>query len=339
MSQQGYVVAVVGATRALGREVRAVLHERRLPIREWRLFDTAEQVVRSDGGESEGAFLALDALELDDVEIVFLCMACPDPVRRRLEDAAGRVVLIDLSQTQVERVEVPLVVPEVNAAAVADWKESGIVGSPVPGAIALSVALKPLDDAAGLRRVVVAAYEPVSSVGEEGIEELARQSRDLLSGCSVDTAVFPHRIAFNLIPQVGDFLGAAKARGEWQIESQTRRVLALDDLPITVTAVRVPVFYGQGYAVNVETEQALDAAAALALLHRSPGIVVLDDVATQTYPTLIEVMEADATFVGRLRDDPTVPCGLNLWLAIDGVRKGGAVNAVQIAELLIRDHL
>jgi aspartate-semialdehyde dehydrogenase len=339
MSREGYAVAVVGATRPAGREVRAVLRERQLPIREWRLFDTAEQVERGDESEPEAALVALEDIDLDDVELVFLCTACPDPVRRRLEDAAGRATLIDLTPSYAERPDVPLIVPEVNPAAIAGWEESGIVGSPVAGAIALAVALKPLDEIAGLRRVVVAAYEPVSSAGEEAIEELARQSRDLMNGCSTEANVFSHRIAFNLIPQVGDFLGAAKARGEWQIESQTRRVLALDDLPITATAVRVPVFYGQGYAVNVETEQALDAASARDLLRQAPGIVLLDDVATQTYPTLIEAMEGDATYVGRVRDDPTVPCGLNLWIAIDGARKGGAVNAVQIAELLIRDHL
>jgi aspartate-semialdehyde dehydrogenase len=339
MNPDGYVVAVVGATRVLGREVRAVLYERQLPIREWRLFDTAERVEASDEGDVEGALLALEDLSLDDVEVVFLCSPCAEPIRRRLDDAAGRVTIIDLTTTYSERPDVPLIVPEVNAAAIAEWQESGIVANPVAGAIAMAVALKPLDVMAGLRRVVVAAYEPVASAGEEAIEELARQSRDLLSGSSTDVDVLPHRIAFNLIPQVGDFLGADKARGEWQIESQTRRLLGLDDLPITVTAVHVPVFYGQGYAVNVETEQALDAAAARDLLRGAPGIVLLDDVATQTYPTLIEAMEADGTYVGRVRDDPTVPSGLNLWIAIDGARKGGAVNAVQIAELLIRDHL
>jgi aspartate-semialdehyde dehydrogenase len=339
MNQEGYVVAVVGATMPLGREVRAVLNERQVPIREWRLFDSAERVESGDEEEAEGALLTLENLDLADVEIVFLCTSCPDSVRRRLDDAAGRVAVIDLTTSCAERADVPLIVPEVNATAIAEWQESGIVASPVPGAIALAVALKPLDQMAGLRRVVVAAYEPVASAGEDAIEELARQSRDLLSGCSTEVAVLPHRIAFNLIPQVGDFLGAEKARGEWQIESQTRRLLGLEDLPITVTAVRVPVFHGQGYAVNVETEQALDAAAARDLLRGAPGIVLLDDASTQTYPTLIEAMEADATYVGRVRDDPTVPSGLNLWIAIDGARKGGAVNAVQIAELLIRDHL
>jgi aspartate-semialdehyde dehydrogenase len=339
MNPEGYVVAVVGATQPLGREVRAVLHERQLPIRDWRLFDTAERVEGGDEEDAEGPLLALEDLALDDVDILFLCIPCSDQVRRRLDDAAGRVTLVDLTTAYSERVDVPLIVPEVNAAAIAEWQESGIVASPVAGAIALAVALKPLDVAAGLRRVVVAVYEPVASAGESAIEELARQSRDLLSGCSTDVSVLPHRIAFNLIPQVGDFLGADKARGEWQIESQTRRLLGLDDLPITVTAVRVPVFYGQGYAINVETDQSLDAAAARDLLRGAPGIVLLDDVAAQTYPTLIEAMEADATYVGRVRDDPTVPSGLNLWVAIDGTRKGGAVNAVQIAELLIRDHL
>lgn len=339
MKHDGYAVAVVGATRSAGRDVRAVLHERQIPVREWRLFDSKERIERGEEENAEAEMVGFDDLDLVDVDIAFVCSACPEAVRRRLEEAAGRTALVDLAQTYADRPEVPLIVPEVNAAAIVGWEETGIVSSPVPGAIALAVALKPLEEQAGLRRVVVAAYEPVSSAGTEAIETLARQSSDLLSGRSTEVDVFPHRVAFNLMPQVGDFLGADKARGEWQIESQTRRVLALDDLPITVTAVRVPVFYGQGYVVNVETEQALDAAAARDLLRRSPGVVLLDDVAAEIYPTLIEAMENDAICVGRLRDDATVPCGLNLWLTIDGARKGGAVNAVQIAEILVRDHL
>jgi aspartate-semialdehyde dehydrogenase len=209
----------------------------------------------------------------------------------------------------------------------------------VAGAAALSIVLKPIDRVAQLRRVVVSSYEAAASAGWSGVEELAEQTRGLMGGQSVEPEVFPQRMAFNLIPRVGDLLTAGKALGEWQIESQTRRLLALPDLPISVTSVRVPTFHGLGYTVNIETEAALDAAAAREVLRTSPGILLADEESTSPYPTLVDALEIDATCVGRVRDDPTVPCGLNLWATIDGSRKGGAVNAVQIAELVVRDYL
>lgn len=337
MSNGGYGVAVVGATVAAGREVRAVLRERLFPVREWRLVDRIERVERGREDDLEAPLVSGGDFEVDEgTDIVFLCAADVEGVRR-FDEAPGHSVLIDLTQSYAERQDVALVVPEVNASAIddEDWR---VLCSPAPGAVALSVALRPLDEVARLRRVVVAAYEPVSSAGEDAVEELARQARDLLSGCSTESAVFAQRIAFNVIPQVGDLLAGGKARGEWEIESQTRRVLGLYDLPIHATAVRVPAFFGQGYAVNVETELPLDAATARELLRQSPGIVLFDDVAAAGGPTLIDALETDAVCLGRLRDDPTVPCGLSLWITIDGTRKGGAVNAVQIAELFIRGH-
>jgi aspartate-semialdehyde dehydrogenase len=337
MNEAGYGVAVVGATAALGREVRAVLHERLFPVREWRLVDCLDRIEQGGEDDLEAPLVRSEDFEVDPgTAIVFLCATDVEPARRRFDDAPGGAVLIDLTQGYADRSDVPLIVPEVNASLIADAEASGVVCSPAPGAVALSVALRPLEDVARLRRVVVTACEPVSSAGSEAIEELARQTRDLLSGCSTESAVFGQRIAFNLIPQVGDLLAGGKARGEWQIESQTRRILALHDLPIHATAIRVPAFFGQGYAVDVETELPLDAASARDLLRQAPGVVLFGDEGPASRPTLIDALETDAVCLGRLRDDPTVPCGLSLWLTIDGARKGGAVNAVQIAELLVR---
>ncbi len=334
MKESGYVVAVVGAARVVGREVCAALRERHFPISAWRLFDTADRAIAADEAEWEEPMLGLDRLDLSGVDIVFLCATEALSAEWAPRAAEQGVLVVDLTHAFGDRLDVPLIVPEVNAAAAAD--AGTLLATPVPGATALSVVLKPLDEVAQIRRVVATGCESVASADHEGIEELVQQTRDLLSGRSPDVAVFPHRVAFNLIPQVGDFVAAGKTRGEWQIESQVRRLLDLPELPITVTSVRVPAFFGLGYSVNIETERPLDADAARAVLRAAPGIVLLDDVDAQAYPTLIEAVETDATFVGRVRDDATVPYGLNLWLAIDGVRKGAAVNAVQIAELMIR---
>jgi aspartate-semialdehyde dehydrogenase len=336
MKKSGYSVAVIGASTLAGRQLREALRDRQFPVREWRLYDRVERL-GDDEGEDGAAIKLIDQADLDDVDLVFACDPAGSAITRPSES-----ILIDLTDVSGERSDVPMIVPEVNAADAADYVSYGVLANPVPGAIALSVVLKPIEDAARLRRVVAAGYEPTSSAGNEGIEELAQQCRELLGGYSADneaSSVFPRRIAFNLIPQVGDFVGADKPRGEWQVESQTRRVLDLPDLPITVTGVRVPTFYGHGYALNVETEDVLDAAAARDLLRGAPGILLLDDEGARSYPTPVDAMETDAIYVGRVRDDPTVPCGLNLWVTVDGTRKGGAINAVQTAELLIRDYL
>ena len=340
MRGSGYAVAVFGATGVVGRALQSTLREREFPVSEWRLFDSVDRLGDAADEDWEVPLLPFDRVDLGGVDLVFMCTTEVTSVEWTPRAVAAGAVVIDLTQAFADQPDVPIVVPEVNPGAVAEHRARGVLTSPVAGATALSVVLKPLDAAAQLKRVVAACYESVSSAGDAAVEELAQQCRDLLSGRSAEASVFPHRIAFNVIPQVGELLSAGKSRGEWQIESQTRRVLELEDLPITVTSVWVPTFFGQGYALNVETEQPLDAAEACAILRSAPGVLLTDDSAAQlVYPTLIDALDTEATYVGRVRDDPTVPSGLNLWLAIDGVRKGGAVNAVQIAELIIRDYL
>lgn len=334
----GYVVVLIGAGSEVGRELAAVLRERAFPVEEWRLYDDApeEQVFDDDEGGEE--ILPLSAVEVERADVVFLCgeaVLAADWAPRAVGEGA---LVIDLTQGLAEHGDVPLVVPEVNPAALAEGLERGMLACPIPSATALAVVLKPLDAAAELKRVVVASFEPVSSVGRAGIDELAQQTRDLLSGASPDITVFPQRIAFNVIPQVGAFVSGGRTRGEWLIESQTRRLLALPDLPIIVTSVYLPTFFGQACAVNVETERPLDAAAARLLLRQSPGLLLSDEHGADSYPTLADVIGSEATHVGRVRDDPTVPFGLALWVAIDGLRKGAAVNAVQIAERALRER-
>lgn len=325
-------VAVLGAASELGREVCRVLQERSFPLRDWFLYDSPAAVEQAD---EEFDVLPVQAGEADlsGVEVAFLC-GSPEEAPRWVSglSRAGSLA-IDLSEAYAERSDIPAIVPEVNAGAAADQE---LVVSPVPGAITLAIVLNPLDRLARLRRVVVSCLEPASSAGRAGLEELLRQTTDLLNGRSPETGVFPKRAAFNVIPQAGDFVAGGRTRAEWLIESQTRRILDLPDLPLSATVVRVPVFFGHGYVVHVETEEPIDAAAASAALCEAPGILLQEGPGPESYASLADVVGGEAVYVSRVRDDPTVPCGVSLWTALDGLRKGGAVNAVQIAEVVER---
>jgi aspartate-semialdehyde dehydrogenase len=231
--------------------------------------------------------------------------------------------------------DVPLVVPEVNGAEAAGYRARGIVASPCSIATALSLALAPLRDAAGLRRVVVSTYHSASGLGQGGVEELEKQARDLLNLREPDPpARFPHRLAFNVIPQVGPFAGGGATDEEAKVVRETRKILDDDGLALSVTAVRVPVFFGHSAAVNVATRRPLGAAGARAALAQAAGVKVVDDPAQRVYPMPMLVGNEDAALVGRLRDDPSQENGLDLFVSIENTRKGAATNAVQIAQLL-----
>ena len=251
---------------------------------------------------------------------------------------AGAVV-IDKSSHFRMHPDVPLVVPEVNAADLVD-RERGIIASPNCTTIPIVVALKPIADAVGIARIVAASYQAVSGGGKRGIESLSRETVNLLNlreaGEGVQS-VFPHRIAFNCIPQVDAFLPDGTTKEEAKVIAETRKVLHLDELPVAVTCVRVPTFFGHAVALTVETEAKIDAADAAALLREAPGIIFHDVESERPYPTPADVGGTDAVYVGRLRNDPSHPTGLQLWVAADNVRKGAALNAVQIAEILARE--
>jgi len=336
MNGPSYVVAVLGAGSEVGRELAAVLRERAFPVDVLRLYDDAPDDQVFDDDESGEEIFPLDEVELTGADVVFLCDHPARAAEWAARAATAGALVIDLTQVLAESGQAPLVVPEVNPGAIRTGLEVGMLATPVPSATALAVVLKPIHAAAELKRVVVTALEPASIAGRPGIDELSEQSRQLLSGVTPENRVFPQRIAFNLIPEVGDFLPGGRTRGEWLIESQLRSVLELPDLPITVTSVLTPTFFGQACATHVETEQSLDAAAATALLRQAPGVLLSDE--PPGYPTLADVIGSEATHVGRVRDDLTVPYGLALWIAIDGLRKGAAVNAVQIAERALRER-
>jgi len=328
-----YDIAVIGATSLVGREVANVLRERQFPLATCRLFDTFDALADADPDDAD----PVEDVERADLRGVDLAFLCGNAALSRAWAPRGHgagAAVIDLTQAFADSAEVPLVVPEVNPDAASLSGGRGIVASPSPGAIALCVVLNPLR-AAGLRRVVVAGYESVSSAERAGIEELSRQTAELMNGRDTEVSVFPHRIAFNVIPQVSDFLSDGDSRAECEIVSQTRRVLSEPTLRGTATVARVPIFFGQGYAVNVELAGELSADAARSLLREAPGILLTDEPSTGGYPTVADALTAEAIRVGRVRRDPSVASGLNLWITIDGLRKGAAVNGVQIAELLV----
>jgi aspartate-semialdehyde dehydrogenase len=328
----GIAIAIVGAATEVGREIATVLDEHGVAVADLRLYDTTAEADEADEGRFSAPLQSLDDIDFDGVDVAFLCG--PAAHARELADRAveNGALVVDVSGA-LSGGDVPLIVPEVNADAVAEGIGRGIYACPTPGATALSVVLKPFDDAAELRRVTVTGFEPASTAGTPGVDELARQSRELLTGASAEPAVFRHRAAFNLIPQVDEFALGGRTRAEWEIERQTRRLLGHEDLPLVVSCVQVPTFYGQAYMVLVETERPLDLDGARSLLRGSPGVLLAE---AEDYATLADVVGSDATHVGRLREDPTVPHGFALWVVIDGLRKGGAANAVQIAELALR---
>jgi aspartate-semialdehyde dehydrogenase len=339
MKKPAYSVAVIGATGLVGAEIIAALEQRQFPLanlQPYASLRTAGDEVRC-GGVSARIEL-LDTARFDDTDIVFLAAGEQVSAEWVPRSTDAGAVVIDTSQLFATDADVPLVVPEVNAPNLADYGQRNLVASPDPAAIAMSIVLKPLHTAGLLKRIVASTFEPVSSAGRAGIEELQRQTVELMSGRSVDAALFPHRIAFNLVPQVGELLEGGTTRDEQQTTEALRRVLNTPELEISVTRVRVPLFYGTAILLNVETIESMTAAETHDLLRAAPGILLQDDATTASYPTPTEAVGQDAVCVGRVRADATANL-LDLWVVFDNVRKGSATNAVQIAELLIRDYL
>jgi aspartate-semialdehyde dehydrogenase len=330
--QQQPVVAVVGASGVAGREILAVLEERAFPAREVRALASARSArERVPFGARELTVETLDAAALEGVDLAFFS-AGPATAERfaRAAVAAGTVV-IDDSGVFADDPEVPLVVPEVDPGALAH--HGGLVATPAPSVVQLASVLRPLHDAAGLRRVVVCTYQSASGAGRRAMDELRDQAVALLSFKEPKVEAFPRRLAFDCLPEVGALDADGAAAEERRLVAETRRVLGLADLALGVTCVRVPVFVGDAMAVHVELDRPLDPAAAAEALASRPGLRVETDPAD--YPTAQEAAGSDDVLVGRLRRDPCAPHGLALWTVADNVRRGGALNPVRIAELLL----
>jgi aspartate-semialdehyde dehydrogenase len=339
MRKSAYSVAVVGATGLVGAEIVATLEQRQFPLADLQLYAS----LRSAGDEVTcGALTArvelLEQAPFEGCDLVFLAAGEQVSAEWAARATSAGAVVIDTSQLFADDSDVPVVVPEVNGADLADYAGRNLVSSPDVPAIALAVVLNPLNAAAAIDRLVVSTCEPVSGCGRAGIEELQRQTLELMNGRSLEPQLFPYRIAFNILPQVGDFLAGGGSRDEHQTVSAVRRLLHAPDLRASVTRMRVPVFYGTVLSVNVETHEKLTAAQAREILRSAPGVLLVDDVAAQLYPTPADAVGQDATCAGRIREDESENV-LDIWIAIDNLRKGSAVNAIQIAELLIRDYL
>jgi len=331
--KSGYVVAVVGATGAVGTEMIEVLEERKFPVIRLVLLASA----RSAGGmvTFEGNEVPIEVLTKDSFAGVDIALfsAGADLSREFAPIAvkAGAVV-IDNSVAWRMTPEVPLVVPEVNAHDI--QRHKGIIANPNCSTIQMVVALKPLHDEARIKRIVVTTFQSVSGTGKDAMDELMAECQDLLSFKSASPKVYPYQIAFNCLPQIDDFLPSGYTKEEMKMVHETRKIMGDQSLQVTATTVRVPVYVGHSEAVNIETERKLSANEARAILSTAPGVLLYDDPAHKIYPMPLEVAGKDEVYVGRIREDESIANGLNLWVVADNLRKGAALNAVQIAEHL-----
>ena len=335
-----YDVAVLGATGAVGETMISILAERGFPV--GTLYPLASH--RSAGTRIEflGQHLMVRDVADFDFSSVQICLfsagagVSAEYAPRAAEE--GCVVIDNTSQFRRDE-DIPLVVPEVNPDEIARFSNRGIIANPNCSTIQMVVALKPLYDAVGIERINVCTYQAVSGTGKKAIEELARQSAALLSGQPIEDHIraYPKQIAFNAIPHIDTFLDNGYTKEEMKMVWETKKILGDESIQVNPTTVRIPVFYGHSEAVHIETRQKITAEEARTLLEQAPGVVVLDERDDGGYPTAVtESVDTDPVYVGRIREDISHPLGLNLWVVSDNIRKGAALNSVQIAELLIK---
>lgn len=337
----GYKVAVVGATGNVGREMLTILAEREFPIDEIAAVASS----RSHGTEIEmgdtGKMLKVQNIEHFDFSgwDIALFAAGSGPTKEFAPKAAAAgCVVIDNSSLYRMDPDVPLIVPEVNPEAIAGYIKRNIIANPNCSTAQMLVALKPLHDVAVINRVVVSTYQSVSGAGKGGMDELFEQSRAIFVGDPKDNEVFTKQIAFNVIPHIDVFLDDGSTKEEWKMVVETKKILD-PKIKVTATCVRVPVFVGHSESINIELEKELSAKDAQKILRDAPGIMLVDKREDEGYVTPVECVGDSATYISRVREDPTVENGLNIWCVSDNLRKGAALNAVQIAELLGRKHL
>jgi aspartate-semialdehyde dehydrogenase len=331
-----YTVAVVGATGAVGTVMIDILAERKFPVGELRPLASARSA--GDRVSFHDRDLVLRELTKDSFEGVDIALfSAGADISREYAPIAAKAgaVVIDNSAAWRMGKDVPLVVPEVNRADIA--KHKGIIANPNCSTIQLVMTLKPLHDAARIKRVVVTTLQSVSGTGKEAMDELLEETQALLSFKEPEPKVYPHQIAFNCLPHIDDFLPSGYTKEEMKLLDETRKIMGDDSIRVTATTVRVPVYVGHAESVNIETEKKLSANEARAILCEAPGILLYDDPAHKIYPTPLDAAGKDEVYVGRIREDESVPNGLNLWIVADNLRKGAALNAIQIAEELIKD--
>lgn len=335
-----YKVAVVGATGAVGREMLKTLAEREFPVAE--VYALASE--KSAGGEvsfGEDDILTIQDLAKFDFKGVDICLSSAGgKISAEFAPRAGKAGCVVIDNTSHFRMDpdVPLVVPEVNPQAIAGYTKRNIIANPNCSTIQMLVALKPLHDMAKIKRIVVATYQSVSGAGKEAMDELFTQTRAIYVNDALKKEVFRKQIAFNVIPQIDTFMDDGVTKEEWKMMAETKKILD-PSIKVSATCVRVPVYIGHSEAVNVEFENPISASEARTALKKTAGVTVIDHHHEEGFVTPVECTGEDAVFVSRIREDISVENGLNMWIVSDNLRKGAALNAVQIAEVLAKDYL
>src|SRR5512136_2736235 len=340
MKKAGYNVCVLGATGAVGNEMVSVLQERDFPVDQLRLLSSP----RGAGTEIEfkaKKYTAEVATENSFAGIDIGLFSAGGSVSEKFAPIAGKAGCVVIDNTSAFRMdpEVPLVVPEVNPHAIAQYLKKNIIANPNCSTIQMVVVLKPIHDVARIKRVVVSTYQAVSGTGKRAIKELENQVLSIYNQQEIKKEVYPHQIAFNCLPHIDVFLENGYTKEEMKMVNETKKIMEDDSIRVTATTVRVPVFYGHSESVNIETEKKITADEVRELLSKAPGVIVVDNPKKFEYPLAIDAAGKDETLVGRIREDESIPNGINMWVVADNIRKGAALNAVQIAEILIQKYL
>jgi aspartate-semialdehyde dehydrogenase len=333
-------VAVVGATGAVGNEMIKILEERKFPVGKLKLLASERSIGKSL--EYKGESLPVEVLKEDSFTGVQIGLfSAGGSISEKFAPLAAQAGCVVVDNTSAFRMvpDIPLVVPEVNPEAIALYKNRGIIANPNCSTIQMVVALKPIHDAVRIKRIVVSTYQAVSGTGKKAIEELMDQTRALLTFQDPVVKVYPHQIAFNCLPQIDVFVDNGYTKEEMKMINETKKIMNDPAIAVTATTVRVPVFYAHSESVNIETEKKITPQEVRELLAQAPGITVCDNPVDRQYPLAIHAAGKDDTFVGRIREDESIPNGINMWVVSDNLRKGAALNAVQIAEILGKDYL
>ncbi|MCK5876928.1 MAG: aspartate-semialdehyde dehydrogenase [Candidatus Marithrix sp.] len=334
-------VAVVGATGAVGETMLSILEERNFPIDN--LYPLASKRSAGKKIQFKGKYIVVGDLEQFDFSKAQIGLFSPgasvSAIYAPKAGEAGCIVVDNTSQFRRDE-DIPLVVPEVNPHAIANYKPRNIIANPNCSTIQMLVALKPIYDAVGIERINVATYQAVSGTGKNAIKELAAQTAALLNAKPITTEVYPKQIAFNVLPHIDVFMDNGYTKEEMKMVWETKKIFEDENILVNPTTVRVPVFYGHSEAVHIETKEKISVELAKELLQKAPGIVVMDERKDAGYPTVIpDASGKDPVFVGRIREDISHPRGLNLWVVADNIRKGAALNSVQIAEILVKEYI
>lgn len=337
MTESSYNIAVVGATGVVGEAIVEYLEERNFPVGTLHLLASESSAgKRVPFRDSQVRLGLLDGFDFSQVQIAFFAVPDEVAVVNMPRAVQAGCIIIDLGDRLSGVSDIPLVIPEINPEAIADYRQHNIIATPCSATIQLAMALKPLRDRAGLERVEVVAYEAVSGMGRAGVEELVTQTTSMFNMREIQASVFPQQITFNTLAQVGEPTENGYSREELRIMEETRRLMGDPELAVNATAAWVPVFFGHALAVHLVTQQAIGADEALSLLTAAPGIEVMDAGAPSP---VTEAAKSDAVHIGRVREVPGQHRALNLWIVCDNVRKGAALNGVQIAEILVKDYM